>query len=526
MSKNLPDPSKRSFLTRLTKSFLEIARELSRVAEEWQTTDKTPTASTVNLVPSPQEAQAAVVNALQRLPVAHLIYLLTFDKPRALDAPIPFPSPPSYPSWEACLGAHPTVVASQLQEIGALVRADVRVHLDQTFTRVELQTLLSTRQLPISGNKDELIERLVQADETGMWAVVADLTLWEYTPLAWYTAKTYLEKVMMAAHEGETATESAAQPDPMRNAIQWILAAAAVGVIGNRVDAVVMALVDSIRAGNIHAETMPPILNPPDSPLLTSPIATPSPEPLPHPQAQPSCHPNSTPIPRLGFDWVTISAGEFVMGSDKAQDKAAYDDELPQHRLYLPEYRIARVAVTNAQYQQFVAAKGYTKPSHWEKGEIPKGKANHPVVNVSWQDAIAFCEWAGVRLPSEAEWEKAARGTDGRLWPWGNEVPDKERCNFGMNVGDTTAVGTYPKGASPYGCLDMAGNVWEWTRSLFKGYPYKPDDGREDSADAGTRVVRGGSFVDFDRYVRCAFRVRHNPGFRYFIGFRVMSPGS
>ena len=149
------------------------------------------------------------------------------------------------------------------------------------------------------------------------------------------------------------------------------------------------------------------------------------------------------------------------------------------------------------------------------------------MVNVSWQDAMVFCEWAGVRLPSEAEWEKAARGTDGRLWPWGNEVPDKERCNFGMNVGDTTPVGNYPKGASPYGVLDMAGNVWEWTGSLFKGYPYKPDDGREDSADAGTCVVRGGSFGYGDYDVRCAVRVHPDPGSRGdLIGFRVMSPGS
>src|SRR5690606_17447059 len=128
----------------------------------------------------------------------------------------------------------------------------------------------------------------------------------------------------------------------------------------------------------------------------------------------------------------------------------------------------------------------------------------HPVVNVTWHDALAFCQWAGVRLPTEAEWEKAARGTDGRIWPWGGNEPTDKLCNFNMNVGDTTPVGAYPAGASPYGCLDMAGNVWEWTISLWGkdankpdyGYPYDPNDGREapDAPDAVRRTLRGGSW--------------------------------
>jgi formylglycine-generating enzyme required for sulfatase activity len=230
----------------------------------------------------------------------------------------------------------------------------------------------------------------------------------------------------------------------------------------------------------------------------------------------------------IAFDWVTIPAGEFLMGSDKQKDSMARDDETPQHQLYLPEYRIARVPVTNAQYKLFVDATGHSAPEHWENGRIPDGKENHPVVNVSWHDAQAFCKWAGVRLPSEAQWEKAARGTDGRKWPWGDEAPDKNRCNFNGNVVDTTPVGKYPDGASSYGCLDMAGNVWEWTSSEYQDYPYDPDDGREDPEDDAARTLRGGSWYDTELRVRCASR---NRDFQYdrfvFIGFRVVSsPGS
>ena len=166
-------------------------------------------------------------------------------------------------------------------------------------------------------------------------------------------------------------------------------------------------------------------------------------------------------------------------------------------------------------------------------------KGDHPVTQVTWHDAQAFCQWANMRLASEAEWEKAARGVDGRVFPWGNQAPDESLCNFGLKVGDTTPVSRTVKGASPYGVLDMAGNVWEWTGSLWGtdvnkpqyGYPYTPTDGREDlqAADHISRVVRGGSYIYSDGSVRCACRGKSDPGRRSDnIGFRVVcvSPSS
>ncbi|MFN8494026.1 MAG: SUMF1/EgtB/PvdO family nonheme iron enzyme [Caldilineaceae bacterium] len=234
------------------------------------------------------------------------------------------------------------------------------------------------------------------------------------------------------------------------------------------------------------------------------------------------------PTTTIPFDWVTIPAGEFLMGSDKDKDKEASDDELPQHKLYLPEYRIARVPVTNLQYREFVKTMNCSAPGHWQNGQIPKGKEKHPVVYVSWHDAIAFCEWAKVRLSTEAEWEKAARGTDGRIYPWGNEPPDKSRCNFNMDVADTTPVDKYLAGASFYDCLDMAGNVWEWTStkwlSNYQDYASKVDNAL---SGAEGRVLRGGAWINNQLNVRCASRSHLVPDYGCDgVGFRVVAPGS
>ena len=249
-------------------------------------------------------------------------------------------------------------------------------------------------------------------------------------------------------------------------------------------------------------------------------------------------------------EMILIPAGEFLMGSDPSIDKYtrdheyAQDREQPQHTLYLSDYYLAKTPVTNAQYAAFVQATGHRQPKHWKDGKPPGRKEDHPVVNVSWYDAMAYCNWLSevtskpYHLPSEAEWEKGARGGDGRIYPWGNQW-DVLRCNSaeGGERG-TTPVGAYPQGASPYGLLDMAGNVWEWTRSLwgedpfrpsFK-YPYDPTDDHEDLDAPGVvlRILRGGAFYCSRRSVRCASRDRHFTRDRSgLIGFRVVvAPGS
>jgi formylglycine-generating enzyme required for sulfatase activity len=233
--------------------------------------------------------------------------------------------------------------------------------------------------------------------------------------------------------------------------------------------------------------------------------------------------------PREPFEpeMVLIPAGKFLMGSDSQVGKDVLGDKQPQHPLTLPDYYMARTPVTNAQYLAFVQAAGHRQPRHWDGGKPPGGKGNHPVVCVNWDDARAYCRWLAdvtgkpYGLPSEAQWEKGARGTKGWIYPWGKW--DQSLCNSREEGKyDTTPVGTYRQGTSPYGLLDMAGNVLEWTRSLSKGYPYDPNDGRENLETLGARVLRGGAFNFRARSARCAYRNMYNPvnWFKYY-GFRV-----
>ena len=227
----------------------------------------------------------------------------------------------------------------------------------------------------------------------------------------------------------------------------------------------------------------------------------------------------------LGMPVVWVPPGPFLMGSDKAKDTKAIDSEFPQHEVDLPGYWIGRYPVTVAQFRIFVEETNYQV----ETERSLEGPVDHPVRYLTWREAMAYCRWLdektrlSVSLPSEAEWEKAARGTDGRIYPWGDDEPTENLCNFGRNVGHPTPVGNYsPKGDSPYGCADMSGNVWEWTRSLYKGYPYDANDGREELESDRLRVLRGGAFNLTPGGVRCAFRFRFLPDFRLSLnGFRV-----
>jgi formylglycine-generating enzyme required for sulfatase activity len=288
----------------------------------------------------------------------------------------------------------------------------------------------------------------------------------------------------------------------------------------------------------------------------------------PAPAQPPTVEEASTPLGPPTFDathwhlpddamwgFVEISAGPFLMGSDPQQDAQAYENEQPQHTIFLDTYFMARYPVTVDQFRDFVQVTGYKVDNE----DSLKGTATHPVRHVTWHEARAYAEWLTarlrdspltprplarllreerwvVRLPTEAEWEKAARGPDGRIYPWGND-PDPERANYrDTGIGGTSPVGAFPDGASPYGCLDMAGNVWEWTASLWGEdlfepeftYPYDPSDGREDQgADDGVaRVLRGGAFYANRWRVRCAAR-SYSPNRRsYNLGFRlVVAPG-
>lgn len=202
---------------------------------------------------------------------------------------------------------------------------------------------------------------------------------------------------------------------------------------------------------------------------------------------------------------ISIPAGVFTMGSDNPRTN---EQNRPAHQVRTHAYRIDKYPVTQAQYARFVAAKKYRPPLNWNNGRIPRGLELHPVTMVSWHNARDYCNWAGKRLPTEAEWEKAARGTDARLWPWGSQM-HSENLNTYYKVGRTTAVHAYPQGASPYGVMDMAGNVQEWVADQFTPYPGTSasgeifqakaiDPGYQRGSDEEERliyfVMRGGSW--------------------------------
>jgi formylglycine-generating enzyme required for sulfatase activity len=184
-----------------------------------------------------------------------------------------------------------------------------------------------------------------------------------------------------------------------------------------------------------------------------------------------------------------VPAGEFVMGSNER-----WDDEAPEHISSTNAFQIDFNEVTNSDYKKFVVATQQAAPYHWPEGNIPMGKEQHPVVYVSWFDASNYCEWAGKRLPTEQEWEKAARGQDGLIYPWGNQwALDKSNHPYKNSTG-TEPIGSYPEGQSPYGLNDMSGNVWEWVDSFYLPHPGNPVTRAEYGKDK--RVLKGGSWFD------------------------------
>jgi formylglycine-generating enzyme required for sulfatase activity len=239
----------------------------------------------------------------------------------------------------------------------------------------------------------------------------------------------------------------------------------------------------------------------------------------------------ATPEPKAGDTWIRpvdsavmvyVPAGEFQMGSTDA-DRDARDEEKPAHTVDLNAFWIGKTEVSNAQYRLCVDAGVCEEPTCWENGDL--NAADQPVVCVTWDDAQAYATWAGGRLPTEAEWEMAARGTDGRLYPWGGNAPECDQANYKGCVGRTTTVGSYLDGASPYGALDMAGNVWEWVADWYDEDYYSRSPARSPQGpDSGERrVVRGGSFDMSEPRLRGAFRIGNRPAYsNWDLGFRVL----
>jgi formylglycine-generating enzyme required for sulfatase activity len=241
---------------------------------------------------------------------------------------------------------------------------------------------------------------------------------------------------------------------------------------------------------------------------------------------------------------VRIPAGRFLMGSTEEQATQAIKDgadnrwvecEQPQHTVELSEYLIGKYPVTNREYWAFVRDSKFIPPRGWYGDQFPADKGGHPVIYVSWDDATAYCKWLSektgkqYRLPTEAEWEKAARGEDGRVWPWGNEFGEKNANIVKLYVGHTTPVGQFsPHGDSSFGCVDMIGNVWEWCNDWFDEKEYKNRVNQIVNDPQGPqkgqyRVLRGGSFGNVQGVARCGNRFRYFPYATYnHLGFRVV----
>jgi formylglycine-generating enzyme required for sulfatase activity len=298
--------------------------------------------------------------------------------------------------------------------------------------------------------------------------------------------------------------------------------------------------VQTLTAIPTEAPSLPPThaATPTDTPM---PVPTRSPTPDRPTEGAPWNQPAD------GMEMVYVPAGEFEMGST-----GGASDEKPVHTVYLDAFWIDRTEVTNAQFAAFLNEQGNREEGGvtWldlededclierAGGEYraAEGYAGHPAIEVTWYGAVAYCAWAGARLPTEAEWEKAARGTDGRVYPWGDEF-NGSRLNFcdrnckydwkdteaDDGYARTAPVGSYPAGASPYGALDMAGNVWEWVADWYDGDYYRNSPARNPQGPptGDARVLRGGSWRYYGIFVRGAYRLWVNPDVAYNnLGFR------
>lgn len=253
------------------------------------------------------------------------------------------------------------------------------------------------------------------------------------------------------------------------------------------------------------------------------------------------------------IEWVTIPNGEFLMGSTPEEadaaykeallrssllEKRAFETEVPQHKVNVSSYQISKYEITNAQYRAFINATGRPTPQGLQGQEIWKddnfNKDTQPIVGVTWFDAQAFAEWIGTSLPTEAQWERAARGTEGRIYPWGNDYPKtRHHANYGKRYNRLTSVGQFPNGNSPDGIADLAGNVWEWCLDEFDTTYYQKNRNTIKQNPLNlhhrdvlkSRVIRGGAWDSGSVFLRSALRSHFFPlESSHTIGFRVVRP--
>lgn len=323
-----------------------------------------------------------------------------------------------------------------------------------------------------------------------------------------------------------------AHPAPYRSMLLWIPIALLVGAMGLFV---VERYVMPQRPPATTATSVPPTAIAEPTSTLVEPTATRAPDPpatatLPAPTPMPTPVQPASPLPvatmtnlRDGAEYVYVPAGAFKMGSEEGNEPAR-DDEKPQTSVNVDGFWLMRTEVTNGQYRRCVEAGACTAPNNARWSD--PAYTDHPVTGVTWQQANDYTAWIGGRLPTEAEWEKACRGTEGGIYPWGDAAPAEGLANFFPNTGGTMAVGSYsPQGDSPYGAADMAGNVWEWTSSRPDPYPYDAGDGREEPGREGKRVLRGGAWYLSDDFVRCASRFSFGENYGYYdFSFRVVLP--
>lgn len=225
-----------------------------------------------------------------------------------------------------------------------------------------------------------------------------------------------------------------------------------------------------------------------------------------------------------GTSMVKIQEGLFTMGFDGTQ---ALEDERPKHQVWLPAFFMDLHEVTTAQYAAFLAVTNRLAPWQWNEVDLSQ-HSDRPVIGVDWSDADAYCRWKGKRLPTEAEWEKSARGTDGRLYPWGNWVPSKDLANFALGARFSYSqvlmpVQSYEHGQSPYGLYQMAGNVWEWVQDWYAAnyYEVSPEQNPQGPEQGQFKVLRGGSWSDLPKYLLTYGRFKLSPETRNsYTGFR------